>query len=147
MIKINITGIIINRVNKNVIVKLSRMIKNKNNEKNITIREHIKNNGSILIENISLILILLSFKYGMRIIRLEIIVANPIPKTEPVLPNNFDNGHVKASIEKRNEILEMTFHFKNPVPRFILKGITELKEIILDKDNMSINNEKMGLIS
>ena len=32
----------------------------------------------------------------------------------------------------------MTFHFKNPVPRFILKGITELKEIILDRDNMSI---------
>ena len=92
-------------------------------------------------------LILLSFKYGKRITRLEIIVANPIPKTEPVLPNNFDNGHVKTSIQKRNEIFEMTFHFKNPVPRFILKGITELKEIILDRDNMSINNEKIGLIS
>ena len=70
-----------------------------------------------------------------------------MPKTEPILPRNFDNGHVKTNIKKRNETFDITFHFKNPVPKFILKGMTELREIMLDKDIMSTKNEKIRLIS
>ena len=69
--------------------------------------------------------------------KLENIVANEIPRTEPRLPKKSESGHPSNEIVIRYMKYEIVFHFKRPSPSDIVKGGIDATEKILEVERMT----------